>query len=151
MTDDTTTRFEDGFVHVQPVKFWAAIDEVVYSSCRTTYRYVIRSDADHGRIVSLGKLRQTVGRNRARNDDKAYIVQVLNGARRQLATRINFAEPVDYFSLFRLQAAALPTARTLAQCLRPTANRLADERTYITPSDKAGVAISISPIELVAM
>ena len=37
------------------------------------------------------------------------------------------------------------------QCLRPTANRLADERTYITPSDKAGVAISISPIELVAM
>ena len=33
---------------------------------------------------------------------------------------------------------------------RPTANRLCDERTYITPSDKAGVAISNSPIELVA-
>ena|SRR6185295_735424 len=39
----------------------------------------------------------------------------------------------------------------LVQCLRPTANRLADERTYITPSDKAGVAINISPIEFVAM
>lgn len=33
---------------------------------------------------------------------------------------------------------------------RPTANRLFDERTYITPSDSAGVAMSISPIEFVA-
>src|SRR5262245_3909238 len=36
----------------------------------------------------------------------------------------------------------------LTSCLRPTANRLCEERTYITPSDKAGVAISNSPIEL---
>src|SRR5678815_6184212 len=35
--------------------------------------------------------------------------------------------------------------------LRPMANRLWDERTYITPSDSAGVAISNSPIEFVAM
>src|SRR5262245_9218419 len=34
---------------------------------------------------------------------------------------------------------------------RPTANKLDAERTYITPSDSAGVAISNSPIELVAM
>ena len=33
----------------------------------------------------------------------------------------------------------------------PTANRLCADRTYITPSDKAGVAINNSPIELVAM
>lgn len=44
-----------------------------------------------------------------------------------------------------------PPSLLLIQCLRPTANRLADERTYITPSDNAGVAISISPIEFVAM
>lgn len=31
------------------------------------------------------------------------------------------------------------------------AKRLAADRTYITPSDKAGVAIKSSPIELVAM
>jgi hypothetical protein len=37
-----------------------------------------------------------------------------------------------------------------AHYFRPIANRLADERTYITPSDKAGVAISSSPIEFVA-
>jgi len=35
-------------------------------------------------------------------------------------------------------------------CFRPIANRLAEVRTYITPSDKAGVAISSSPIEFVA-
>ena len=39
----------------------------------------------------------------------------------------------------------------VVQCLRPTAYRLADERTYITPFDRAGVAINISPIEFVAM
>ena len=33
----------------------------------------------------------------------------------------------------------------------PTANRLCADRTYIAPSDKAGVAINNSPIELVAM
>src|SRR5262245_29730838 len=33
----------------------------------------------------------------------------------------------------------------------PTANRFCADRTYITPSDKAGVAINNSPIELVAM
>src|SRR6185295_17724829 len=33
---------------------------------------------------------------------------------------------------------------------RPIANKLADERTYITPSDNAGVAINNSPIEFVA-
>lgn len=37
-----------------------------------------------------------------------------------------------------------------AHWLRPTANRLFDERTYITPSDSAGVAISNSPIKFVA-
>ena len=35
--------------------------------------------------------------------------------------------------------------------LRPIAKRLAADRTYITPSDKAGVAINNSPIEFVAM
>lgn len=35
--------------------------------------------------------------------------------------------------------------------LRPIATRLDTDRTYITPSDSAGVAISSSPIELVAM
>jgi hypothetical protein len=38
----------------------------------------------------------------------------------------------------------------LTHCFRPIANRLDDERTYITPSDKAGVAINSSPIEFVA-
>ncbi len=33
--------------------------------------------------------------------------------------------------------------------LRPIANKLVDERTYITPSDNACVAISSSPIEFV--
>src|SRR6185295_123511 len=33
---------------------------------------------------------------------------------------------------------------------RPIANKLADERTYNTPSDSAGVAINNSPIEFVA-
>src|ERR1700738_2505197 len=94
LTDDATTRLEDGFVHVQPIEFWAAIDEVVDSSCRTTYRYVFRRRADHGGIVSLGKLRQPVGRHRARNDDEAHIAQVLKGTRRQLAARFNYAEPV---------------------------------------------------------
>ena len=50
LTDDATTRLEEGFVHVQPIEFWAAIDEVVDSGCRTTYRYVIRSGADHGAL-----------------------------------------------------------------------------------------------------
>ena len=31
----------------------------------------------------------------------------------------------------------------------PIANKLADDRTYITPSDNAGVAINNSPIEFV--
>ena len=47
----------------------------------------------------------------------------------------------------------IPTAREVDHGrygLRPIANRLSDERTYITPSDNAGVAISISPIEFVA-
>ena len=35
--------------------------------------------------------------------------------------------------------------------LRPMANKLEDPRTYITPSDRAGVAIKSSPMELVAM
>ena len=35
-------------------------------------------------------------------------------------------------------------------CFGPTANKLCADRTYITPSDKAGVAINNSPIELVA-
>ena len=35
--------------------------------------------------------------------------------------------------------------------LCPIAKRLAADRTYITPSDKAGVAINNSPIEFVAM
>ena len=35
--------------------------------------------------------------------------------------------------------------------LRAIANTLADDRTYITPSDSAGVAINSSPIEFVAM
>ena len=35
--------------------------------------------------------------------------------------------------------------------VRPIANRLAAPRTYMTPSESAGVAISSSPIELVAM
>src|SRR5690349_6564426 len=34
--------------------------------------------------------------------------------------------------------------------LRPTANRLDAERTYMTPCEMAGVAISNSPIEFVA-
>ena len=34
--------------------------------------------------------------------------------------------------------------------LRRIANKLADERTYMTPSDNAGVAISNSPMEFVA-
>ena len=33
----------------------------------------------------------------------------------------------------------------------PTANKLSAERTYITPSDNAGVAINSSPIVFVAM
>jgi hypothetical protein len=57
-----------------------------------------------------------------------------------LGANLSRAAPSSFFML-----------SNFAQCLRPTANRLADERTYITPSDKAGVAISISPIEFVAM
>jgi len=39
---------------------------------------------------------------------------------------------------------------TLVLCFFPIANTLAAVRTYMTPPDKAGVAISSSPIELVA-
>jgi hypothetical protein len=35
--------------------------------------------------------------------------------------------------------------------LSPIANKLRDDRTYITPPDSAGVAISNSPMEFVAM
>jgi len=41
--------------------------------------------------------------------------------------------------------------RNLHFFLLPTANRLSAERTYITPSDNAGVAIKSSPIVFVAM
>src|SRR5258708_1885912 len=94
LADDATTCLEDGSVHVEPIEFSAAIDEVVDSGCQATYRYVIRSRANHGGIVSLGKLRQPVGCHRAGNDDEAHIAEALNIARRQLAARINYLKPV---------------------------------------------------------
>src|SRR3569832_2069349 len=43
------------------------------------------------------------------------------------------------------------SARRHVYLLRPMAKRLWEERTYITPSERAGVAMSNSPIEFVAM
>lgn len=54
---------------------------------------------------------------------------------------------------FNMRTTSLCRRRVIIyfHCFRPIANKLFDERTYITPSDRAGVAISISPIEFVAM
>ena len=68
--------------------------------------------------------------------------------------------PVEVPPRTELGDLAFPVAFELAKRLkaatgqkqnpRDIANRLADVRTYIVPSDSAGVAISNSPIELVA-
>jgi len=59
-------------------------------------------------------------------------VKKLSSTRRTQRAAENAKKPGNYF-------------------LRPIAKRLSAERTYITPSDNAGVAISNSPIEFVAM
>ena len=53
----------------------------------------------------------------------------------------------------RLLAARIGAAidRARGYVLRPIANRLCTERTYMTPCDSAGVAINNSPMEFVAI
>ena len=52
---------------------------------------------------------------------------------------------------FNTRISRIKSVKSVFYFFLPIAKRLAFERTYITPSDKAGVAISSSPIELVAM
>jgi hypothetical protein len=57
LTDDPTTSFEDGFVHVQSIELRGAIDEIVDAGGRTTCRKVVLGRAGHGRIVPIPKAR----------------------------------------------------------------------------------------------
>ena len=55
-------------------------------------RYVVRIRRRHGGIVSLGQLRQSLRRDRARNDDETHFAQVFDGTGRKpqpAAMRLN--------------------------------------------------------------
>src|SRR5579863_1115548 len=84
LVEYATTYLENRQVQVQPVEFWATIDEVSDSGSRTPNLDVIRNGAGYSCFIGGTQVSEVLGRHRTRNDGEASFIQLLTGTRRQL-------------------------------------------------------------------
>jgi len=76
-TDDCTGRVEGRRLHVQGIEQWVAIDEVSDSRGSAADMNIRRIRRRHRRVVRLRHERQSIGRDRSRQNREAFLEKVV--------------------------------------------------------------------------